>query len=95
MSGRRADAPIVLQQAVQHEGLADAFRQFSRNGRWGTCGACPRDSEKHVYPEFCPETDRYDHWLSAQGLADQFERSLEKELDARDGTRPNGSKTVT
>jgi hypothetical protein len=39
--------------------LADGFIQFSRIGRWGTCVACPRDTDGHVYPEFCRYTDRY------------------------------------
>jgi protein gp37 len=34
-----------------------------RNGRWGTCGDCPRDGEGNVYPERCKYTSRYDHQL--------------------------------
>lgn len=51
----------------------DGFRQFARNGRWGTCGGCPRDTTGQAYPEFCEYTDRYDHNLSAAGLAEVFE----------------------
>jgi hypothetical protein len=36
-----------------------------RNGRWGTCSACPR-RDGHVYPEECVETKRYDHLLTAK-----------------------------
>ncbi len=50
--------------------LKDCFLQFSRNGRWGTCGACPRDSDGHAYPEFCAFTERYDHQLSVDELAE-------------------------
>ena len=52
---------------------ADGFLQFYRNGRWGTCVSCPRDSHRRAYPEFCEFTDRYDHHLTATGLAEQFE----------------------
>lgn len=52
----------------------DSLRQFSRNGRWGTCAGCPRDSWGHVYPEFCKDTDRYDHQLTAKDLAEAYER---------------------
>lgn len=51
----------------------DSFVQFSRNGRWGTCGYCPRDREHHAFPEFCAFTDRYDHQLTAKELAENFE----------------------
>ncbi len=40
-------------------------RQIARNGRWGTCAACPRTSAGEVYPEFCTYSDRYDHQLGA------------------------------
>ena len=52
-----------------HPGVKDQFIQFSRNGRWGTCGACPRDSNGHVYPEFCKYTERCDHQLTVDDLA--------------------------
>ncbi len=48
---------------------ADFFRQLSRIGRWGTCGECPRDHQGNVYPEFCKNTDRYDHHFTAETLA--------------------------
>lgn len=58
--------------------MADGFRQFSRNGRWGTCADCPCDSHNHAYPEFCVNTDRYDHQLTANSLANQFENDLKR-----------------
>ena len=54
--------------------LEDALRSFARNGRWGTCGSCPRDSDGSVYPEFCQETDRYDHNLAIDELAGAWKR---------------------
>ena len=50
-----------------------AFNQFSRNGRWGTCADCPRDSENNAYPEFCKNTKRYDHLLNMKALAESWE----------------------
>jgi len=52
----------------------DGFRQFARVGRWGTCAGCPRDSQGNAYPEFCADTERYDHQLTAEGLADCWQR---------------------
>ena len=54
--------------------LAEHFVQFSRNGRWGTCVHCPRDTSGHVYPEFCPNTDRGDHHLDIDGLVEKHKR---------------------
>lgn len=50
--------------------LRDAFLQFARNGCWGTCGACPRDSVGMAYPEFCANFGRYDHQLTIDQLAE-------------------------
>lgn len=52
--------------------MRDSFLQFSRNGRWGTCVDCPRDSQGRAYPEFCCNTKRTDHLLKAESLAEQF-----------------------
>lgn len=52
--------------------IRDGLQQFYRNGRWGTCGSCPRDSGGKHYPEFCENTNRYDHHLSIDGLANQI-----------------------
>lgn len=54
--------------------IMDAFRQFSRNGRWGTCSDCPRDTHGRAYPEACRETSRDDHALDVDALAEQFKR---------------------
>lgn len=48
--------------------MRDYFRQFARNFRWGTCVYCPRDTEGHVYPEFCGHTERNDHQGGAEFL---------------------------
>lgn len=55
--------------------LTQHYRMFSRNGRWGTCCDCPRNHNTlEAYPEFCKYTDRSDHQLSADDLAEQFNR---------------------
>jgi len=51
--------------------IAGHFMQFARNGRWGTCVDCPRDTIGHVYPEFCSNTERSDHRLTIDGLVEQ------------------------
>lgn len=56
------------------ERMRDYYQQFSRNFRWGTCVDCPRDSEGHVYPEFCGHTERHDHNLNAEELLSAFQR---------------------
>jgi hypothetical protein len=55
--------------------IADAFLQFSRNSRWGTCADCPRDVEKRAYPEFCKNTKRYDHLLDIDLLSHAYKVS--------------------
>ncbi|HCQ31303.1 TPA: hypothetical protein DIU27_02895 [Candidatus Collierbacteria bacterium] len=56
--------------------VRDAFLQFSRNGRWGTCGGCPKDSNGHTYPEACADTIRGDHQLDLQALMETYLRYL-------------------
>lgn len=56
--------------------MADAFRQFARNGRCGTCRDCPRDGRADAFPEYCKHTNRPDHQLGASSLAEQFEGDL-------------------
>ena len=53
--------------------IVDGFRQFARNGRWGTCGVCPTNSEGDAIPEACEHYDRYDHQLTAEGLAEAYQ----------------------
>lgn len=54
----------------------DNFIQFARNGRWGTCAGCPRDTLGNVFPEFCEFTKRYDHQLGVDELISNYKRSL-------------------
>ena len=58
--------------------VREAFVHFSRNGRWGTCGFCPRDVDGHAYPEFCQYRDRGDHMLALSGLTEQHERYVKR-----------------
>ncbi len=46
----------------------EAYVQFQRNGRWGTCGLCPRDIEGRAYPENCPDTMSAAHNRTAEEL---------------------------
>lgn len=48
--------------------LSKHFHMFARNSRWGTCSDCPRDSDGMIYPEFCAETNRFDHQLLPEQL---------------------------
>lgn len=50
--------------------MRESFVHFSRNGRWGTCSACPIDALGYAYPEFCEYTDRYDHQLTIEKLVE-------------------------
>lgn len=50
--------------------LKFAMETFIRIGRWGTCIECPRSDS--TYPEFCINTSRYDHLLTADNLAEQI-----------------------
>jgi len=69
------------------EETADAFRQFSRNGRWGTCVACPRDRERHAYPEYCEHAQRYDHQLTAEELARTYRSYHDRARENFDAVR--------
>ena len=61
-------------QQKGHNQMKDGILQFYRNGRWGTCCGCPRDTDNKAYPEFCANTERYDHQLTAKELADCHDR---------------------
>lgn len=52
--------------------MSKHFVCFSRNGRWGTCGDCPRDTVGNPYPEFCVYTSRGDHKLDIEDLSSQW-----------------------
>jgi hypothetical protein len=56
--------------------LQSAFADFSRNGRWGTCGGCPCDGQGRKLPELCAFTDRVDHQLDIDSLADLFKQRV-------------------
>ena len=56
----------------------DSFRQFMRNGVWGTCGGCPRDSTGRTYPEFCSDKGRSDHRLAPAQLFEQYTRLVQR-----------------
>jgi hypothetical protein len=58
-----------------------SFEMFARNGRWGTCGGCPRDAAGNVHPEFCTLTDRGDHQLTAAGLAESYQSEYTRQHD--------------
>jgi hypothetical protein len=62
-----------------HDTTVGAFKQFIRNGRWGTCAGCPRDEDGNVYPEFCGYTERYDHQLNIDGLAHYYKAHTREE----------------
>jgi hypothetical protein len=64
-----------------HREIKPAFVMFSRNGRWGTCGGCPRDANGAAYPELCQFTERHDHWLDVDALADAHKRYLRESQD--------------
>lgn len=61
--------------------LKNAFAMFSRNDRWGTCVACPRDSNGNAYPEFCAFTDRYDHHQTLDYLVDAYNMEKSGKID--------------
>lgn len=56
--------------------LKGAFADFSRNGRWGTCGACPQDGYGRTLPELCEFTDRHDHQHDIDGLSRAFKQEV-------------------
>ena len=64
--------PENIARALSH--TRDGFACFMRNGRWGSCGNCPRLTDGTVLPELCPDTDRSDHQSTLEGLVDQYNR---------------------
>lgn len=59
---------------------SDALIMFARNGRWGTCVDCPKDSRNNIYPEFCQNTARYDHHLDMNELSEKWYRELSRSV---------------
>ena len=68
---------LIMKRAISD--MADSFRQFSRNGRWGTCCDCPKDTAQRSYPEFCKNAHRYDHFLTVNDLATLWNLRFKKE----------------
>lgn len=66
----RNDEAAKIKYALDY--LGDAFRQFSRNGRWGECMECPRDNDGHAYPEFCSNTHSKDHHMTIDQLRNKW-----------------------
>lgn len=78
------DTEMAETRYATHEALGDVgphFVMFSRNGRWGTCGDCPQDAAGNLHPEFCGNTDRYDHHLTAMNLAQTWSNHYMKWKD--------------
>jgi hypothetical protein len=57
-------------------GVKQALTHFARNGRWGTCAACPRDGDGNKLPELCLETNRCGHWLELADILRIHSREL-------------------
>lgn len=76
-------ADYTTTAVVPSRSVQQALRQLARNGRWGTCGDCPRDSGGETYPEFCIETMRYDHRLSATAAFEQFKYDYDRQIERR------------
>lgn len=51
-------------------------RCLDRNGRWGTCGTCPRRG-RDVFPEECQFTDRYDHHIASRELGRIYQHHVD------------------
>jgi len=62
--------------------VKDALRAFARNARWGTCVDCPQDGDQNKLPELCVNTERYDHQLDIEKLANQVNVCLNAEQTA-------------
>lgn len=56
--------------------LRSALVDFSRNGRWGSCGRCPRDGYGRKLPELCAFTDYDDHQLDIDELSRRFKQEV-------------------
>ena len=69
----------------QKPDLIDAFEQFMRNGRWGTCGSCPTGSEGRRFPEMCDNTARTDHHLDLESLCSQYQLAHQDAANELDG----------
>lgn len=53
--------------ALELEWVRRHVKAYNRNGRWGTCGACP-GTFSDIEPEKCRFTKGHDHQLDAASL---------------------------
>jgi len=63
--------------------LRTSLADFSRNGRWGTCGQCPSDGYGRQLPEKCLDTERADHQLDVDALARRFKQEVSSIEESR------------
>jgi hypothetical protein len=68
-----------VKYALKH--MAQSFKIFSRLGRCGCCAGCPVDVEGNIYPEFCENTEMYDHNLDIDWLASAWKNYSRKESE--------------
>lgn len=77
MERKKTDSEIALGRAGQ--ALSKVFDQMGRNGRWGSCVACPESAGKK-YPEFCEFTTRHDHRLTIEDLTFTFNVEFREQI---------------
>lgn len=75
-----SDRHASIRDTAKPRRMAKHLVMYARNGRWGTCASCPRDGDGRELPELCEYTERYDHLLAIDSLAEQVRRD---EDDAR------------
>jgi len=70
---------------MDHHTQVHMADQMKRNGRWGTCSGCPRETVNDIeeltyghgnakvrfFPEQCSNTNRYDHWFGVDALDEE------------------------
>ncbi|HSX22856.1 MAG TPA: hypothetical protein VLE97_08805 [Gaiellaceae bacterium] len=66
--------------------LKEAFADFTRNGRWGTCDLCPRDGFGRNLPELCAFTEQPDHQFDIDALSARFKAEVESFTTRSAGT---------
>ena len=78
---RRDRSPLPENIAIALSRTHDGFACFMRNGRWGTYANCPRMNGGTILPELCPDTDRSDHQCTLEGLVDQYNKALSRNIE--------------
>lgn len=73
--------------------MQSALADFSRNGRWGTCGSCPCDGQGRKLPELCENTSDASHQLNIDSLAKQFNLSV-AQFEGRSAPAVEGPKSA-